>query len=371
MFQVMFHQTHWNIMERNAVPEIRHFQALYRSRGLGTRSAKNSNVGGGMRALGWLAWGMLGACGGEAPSPEPTAPEPAPAPPVEAPAAAPTPHGEVADWQPPAKGAFPPGPLGESVKRGLDLFTHTSERLPEYSPGTLACSSCHLDEGRKAGAAPVIGVAARFPKYMDRTGSTIALADRVNYCFTRSLAGSRIPTESEEMTDLLAYMTWLSEGLPIGANVPGEGMAKMPDLHGDAARGEALYTEKGCVACHQTNGEGVPPTFPALWGDRSYSIGASMAREERAASFIQHFMPQTAPGSLSDQEAFDLSAFINSKPRRDSPGKEYDWPDGGAPADVPYDTVGGHVAHRPPPLLPRPNPELAVVARPPSVRATP
>ena len=61
-----------------------------------------------------------------------------------------------------------------------------------------------------------------------------------------------------------------------------------------------------------------------------------MTREERAASFIHQFMPKTAPGTLTEQQAFDLSAYINSHPRPLSPGQELDWPRGGAPADVPY-----------------------------------
>ena len=78
-----------------------------------------------------------------------------------------------------------------------------------------------------------------------------------------------------------------------------------------------------------------------------------MARQERAASFIWHNMPQTAPGSLKPQDAFDLAAYINSHSRPDSPEKEKDWPTGGAPRDVPYATKG-HVAFNPPPrLLPR------------------
>jgi cytochrome c oxidase subunit 2 len=33
------------------------------------------------------------------------------------------------------------------------------------------------------------------------------------------------------------------------------------------AKGEPLYTEK-CSACHQPNGEGLPPAFPALKGSK-------------------------------------------------------------------------------------------------------
>jgi len=189
----------------------------------------------------------------------------------------------------------------------------------------------------------------------------------VNYCFTRSLAGNAIPVGSREMTDILAYLAFISKDVPIGTRIAGhDGLISMPDtLVGDIARGEALYTAKTCVTCHGVDGAGNGP-IPALWGAKSYSVGASMARLERAASFIMHNMPQTAPGSLTPQEAFDLSAYINSHPRPDSPGKENDWPMGGAPADVPYATKG-HAAFNPPPLLPRANPRGAAVPNPPVI----
>ena len=125
----------------------------------------------------------------------------------------------------------------------------------------------------------------------------------------------------------------------------------MPPLLGDSARGTALFVDN-CARCHGNDGAGMGP-IPALWGPKSYSIGASMAREAQAASFIRHLMPQNNRGSLSDQQAFDLAVFVNSHPRPDSPGKERDWPKGTAPADVPYNTAG-HAAHRPPAqLIPR------------------
>jgi len=102
---------------------------------------------------------------------------------------------------------------------------------------------------------------------------------------------------------------------------------------------------------------------PALWGPKSYSVGASMARQERAASFVRHNMPFDKPGTLTDREAYDVAAYITSKPRPDMPNKTRDWPFGGAPADVPYDTRG-HRAFLPPPLLPRTNPASAIVPPP-------
>ena len=310
------------------------------------------------------------ACGG-APAPAdgpapPAAPVAAPAAPAPAaPAAKAEGEARIA-WTKPDLATIPTGPYGDSVRRGHDLFTHTAERLPEYTPSTLNCSSCHLDAGREPFAAPVVGTYSRFPKFMPRTGAIVTVHDRVNYCFTRSLAGSKLPYDSEEMVDLVNYIAWLSKDIPVGAHIEAEDLPTLPRLEGDRARGEALFGQK-CVACHQADGAGIPGAFPALWGPRSYSIGASMAREERAASFILRFMPQTAPGTLTEQEAFDLAAFINSHPRPDSPAKELDWPEGGAPPDVPYDTAG-HTAYKPPPLLPRAKPELAVVPKPVSVR---
>ena len=63
-----------------------------------------------------------------------------------------------------------------------------------------------------------------------------------------------------------------------------------------------------------------------------------MARVRTAASFIRQLMPRDRPGSLSDQESFDVAAYIDSRPRPDFAGKERDWPHGDPPPDVAYPT---------------------------------
>jgi thiosulfate dehydrogenase len=270
-------------------------------------------------------------------------------------------------WTPPREADIPNDSMGAAIKRGLYLLRFTPESLPAYATSGLRCTSCHQDDGLRATSGPLTGSHARFPKYMSRSGAVIALADRVNYCFTRSLGGNAIPVESREMVDILSYLAFISKDVPVGTKIAGaNGLISMKDtLDGDIARGEALYTSKTCITCHMPDGNGNGP-IPPLWGPRSYSIGASMARLERAASFIWHNMPQTAPGTLTPQEAFDLSAYINSHARPDSPGKELDFPMGGAPADVPFDTKG-HKAFHPPPLLPRANPKGALVPNPPVI----
>jgi thiosulfate dehydrogenase len=246
-------------------------------------------------------------------------------------------------WTPLREADIPNDSMGASIKRGLYLLRFSPESLPAYATGSLRCTSCHQDDGLKLTAAPLTGSHARFPKYMPRSGAVIALADRVNYCFTRSLAGNALPVESREMTDILVVPGVHLEGHPGGHQDRGR---RRVDLRcrtrsrATLARGEALYTSK--TVHHLPWRDGGRATVPCRRsGARSsYSVGASMTRLERAASFIRHNMPQTAPGTLTAQEAFDLSAYINSQPRPDSPGKELDWPMGGAPSDVPYDTKG-------------------------------
>jgi thiosulfate dehydrogenase len=61
-----------------------------------------------------------------------------------------------------------------------------------------------------------------------------------------------------------------------------------------------------------------------------------MARVSVAAAFIKSNMPRSWGWSLSDDDAYDVAAYINAQPRPDFPGKVNDWPKGGKPSDLPY-----------------------------------
>ena len=52
-------------------------------------------------------------------------------------------------------------------------------------------------------------------------------------------------------------------------------------------------------------------------------------------------MPFDRPGQLTDQQAFDVAAYVLSHPRPDTPGKERDWPHGDPPEDAAYPTLAG------------------------------
>jgi thiosulfate dehydrogenase len=237
-----------------------------------------------------------------------------------------------------------------SLLRGLALVTHTSDSLPRNTPTNLRCTSCHLDGGRRAGVASLLGAYARYPRYVARAARESSIEERVNFCMTRSMSGRAIAADSREMRDIVRYLAYLSTGVSHADWVRGEGLPEIASLTGDSARGAGTFAAT-CARCHGAGGEGTA-VAPALWGPHSFDIGASMARVPVAASFIRRAMPYDNPGSLTDQQAYDVAAFVTSHARPDFPGKTDDWPKGDAPADVPYITKG-HVPNRStPPLLP-------------------
>ena len=116
------------------------------------------------------------------------------------------------------------------------------------------------------------------------------------------------------MKALVAYIDWLSKDEIKGKPYEGRGFAKLPALSGDPIRGKAIYASQ-CAGCHGSDGAGVPPVLPAVWGDNSYNDGASMNNPIKMAAFVAHNMPQNHPGTLTPQQAYDVSAYIHTMPR--------------------------------------------------------
>jgi thiosulfate dehydrogenase len=61
-----------------------------------------------------------------------------------------------------------------------------------------------------------------------------------------------------------------------------------------------------------------------------------MANIVTAASFIHALMPIDRAQKLTEQQAFDVATYINTRPRPDFRGKIHDWPKGGKPAGADY-----------------------------------
>jgi thiosulfate dehydrogenase len=135
--------------------------------------------------------------------------------------------------------SLPAGEMGESIVRGRAYLAKTGELLPAFVGNGLTCKNCHLgndtEVGVVANAAPFVGVVAGFPQYRSRDGAVNLLEQRINSCFERSMNGKPLPLDHPAMVDMVAYMTWLSQGVPVGSVVAGHGMpqlvlARDPDM---------------------------------------------------------------------------------------------------------------------------------------------
>ena len=224
-----------------------------------------------------------------------------------------------------------------SVRRGRALIHSTRDSLPQHVRANLTCANCHVDDGTRKDAMPLVGSYARFPQYRARSGRVDLIENRINDCFERSMNGRALDRNGQDMRDMVAYLAFLSRGFPVGIEMEGQSVPAIDPLPGDTTRGKNVYGSR-CIACHGVDGGGTVAA-PPLWGPKSYNIGAGMARVNSAARFIHQVMPRDRPGSLTPQEAFDVATYVNSRPRPDFVGKEKDWPKGGAPKDVAYQTL--------------------------------
>lgn len=238
-------------------------------------------------------------------------------------------------FSPPSPETIPEGQRGELIRLGYEMVVHTQEYGKRYTGNALNCTNCHLDAGLNPNAASFVGISTLYPRYRERAGQQMSLADQINECFQRSMNGRALPPDSVKLTAIVAYIQWLSQNMPPGVEVPWRGIPRLSSTHPpDPLSGKKVYTNK-CVFCHGSEGQGTM-TGPPVWGPGSYNIGASMARTSVAAAFIKANMPRGWGWTLTDDDAIDVAAYINTQPRPDFSDKIHDWPKGGKPTDVPY-----------------------------------
>ncbi|MGZ5246486.1 MAG: c-type cytochrome [Flavitalea sp.] len=234
---------------------------------------------------------------------------------------------------------------GEELIRNTAAYLGPNGSVKKLSNG-MNCQNCHLDAGTRPFGNNFSAVNSTYPKFRERSGKIENIHHRVSDCFERSLNGSAPDSTSKEYLAIEAYINWLGKDVPKGIKPAGSGINKLQflDRAADPLKGKEVYAVK-CQVCHSANGEGVLNetgklyTYPPLWGKNSYNNGAGLFRLSNFAGFIKYNMPLGVTHNstqLSDEEAWDLAAFVNSRPR---PVKNQagDWPNPGAkPFDFPF-----------------------------------
>ncbi len=243
--------------------------------------------------------------------------------------------------------------LEDSLARyGHELISNTSfylgpkGKLAAITNG-MNCQNCHLNAGIVPYGNNYSAVVANYPMFRARSGGLETIPKRVNDCIERSLNGKALDTNSKEMKAILAYMHWLGDDVPKKTKPIGSGIPNLPEMNrpADPQKGALVYMQK-CQTCHGANGQGQPNaegygyTYPPLWGEHSYNIGAGLYRLSRFAGYVKYNMPFGTANyknqALTNEEAWDVAAFVNSRPRPKM-DLSNDWPDvSKKPKDHPF-----------------------------------
>jgi thiosulfate dehydrogenase len=260
------------------------------------------------------------------------------------------------EWQGPDSNTIPHTVAGDQIRYGRELIARTAwylgpkGKVAHISNG-MNCQNCHLAAGTKPWGNNYSAVASTYPRYRDRSGTIENIEKRVNDCLERSLNGKMLDSNSREMRAIVAYMHWLGTDVPKDKKPLGSGISPLKNLDrtADSAKGKIVFIEK-CQLCHGANGAGQRDTvagtgylYPPLWGPDSYNIGAGLYRLSRMAGYVKDNMPfgvSHGNTQLSDEQAWDVAAFINSQPH---PYKDLskDWPDKNTkPVDYPFGPYG-------------------------------
>jgi thiosulfate dehydrogenase len=260
-------------------------------------------------------------------------------------------YSENSDWVPPPETDIPADQNGDLIRYGKELIIHTSKYFgPHGSVASITngmnCQNCHLDAGTRSFANPFSAVASTYPKYRDRSGRLESVEFRVNECIQRSLNGEKLDSLDYEMRAMVAYLKWVGSEVPKNIHPRGIATGTLPFLNraADPVRGKNIYTST-CQRCHGPDGKGVLDpdgtsyTYPPLWGSNSFNVSAGLFQLSRLAGFIKQNMPydKSIPGPvLSDEDAWDVAAFISAQPRPDK-RFAYDWPNiAKKPVDYPF-----------------------------------
>lgn len=91
--------------------------------------------------------------------------------------------------------------------------------------------------------------------------------------------------------------------------------AGLPEGSGNAVEGRIVYNNR-CQACHGASGEGANPSLQLVGGDMHSSgaplrtVGSFWPYATTIYDYIRRAMPADAPKSLSDNEVYQVTAYL-------------------------------------------------------------
>lgn len=243
-------------------------------------------------------------------------------------------------WHAPELSSLDGHPDKELILYGRELIVNTSIYIGpmgkiQPSGNGMNCQNCHLNAGTKPYGNNYGSVASTYPKFRARSGTSENIFKRINDCFERSINGKTLDTTSKEMIAMSAYINWLGKDVPKGEKAKGSGLKKLEylDRAANSENGKIVFEQK-CASCHNMDGSGQMKEekngyiYPPLWGENSYNDAAGLSRVSNFAKYVKFNMPLGVDHKnpqLSDEDSWDVAAFVNSQPR---PHKEtpFDWP---------------------------------------------
>lgn len=135
-------------------------------------------------------------------------------------------------------------------------------------------------------------------------------------------ASSRVSSDADGPTFGLGRTPASAELALVDIDVAPDGHG-LPAGRGTVAEGQSLYRAQ-CQMCHGANGEGMAPVFPALIGRAAAGEGFPFAKDFKLEKtignywphattlfdYIRRAMPHPAPGSLSNDQVYSLTAYL-------------------------------------------------------------
>ena len=203
------------------------------------------------------------------------------------------------------------------------LWVDRGEKLWRAAAGGdgKSCADCHGDARTS-----MKGVAVRYPKIDERTGKLMSLEARILQSRVERQKAPPLARESEDLLALSAYITSLSRGLPMEANIDGPARRNFE-------LGEAFFFRRrgqlnlACMHCHDANwgrtlfeeriSQGHPNAWPAYRLD--WQAMGSLERRLRAclSGVRAEILPYGSP------EYTDLALYLSWRARGlpiESPG---------------------------------------------------